>query len=134
MTIERSTVPGLHIEHWENRAGFAVSHDNSGLRALPPVRLRRHAEAQLADLAATGVDFTVPSGKMRRSGPEWAAYAQVYALWNRRTGNETHDPETGEYYSTHVPYGDCRIEATPGVRCPRCASIPAGYCRCRQRL
>ncbi len=83
------------------------------------LRLRRHAEAALADLAATGVEFTAGLAAIRND-PNMPALNLVLGTWASRAQATTHDAETGEYYSTYVPYGNCSVLPVAGVSCPRC--------------
>lgn len=96
---------GMRVEY---HAGWFVRQVPSRLPMTPSLRLRRHAEAAMADLAATGVDFTRPAEELRRSAD--LRKAQRAALpWYERA-DRCCDPRTGEHcspYTYRLPDGRC---------------------------
>ncbi len=128
MNTETEIAPqttGLYIARSETGWNVYVDAIVTGFPLLGiSLRLRRHAEAALADLVATGVDFTVTDVAAIRSDPNMPALNLVLGTWYSRAQATTHDAETGEYYSTYVPYGSCSVLPVAGVSCPRCGKRP----------
>jgi hypothetical protein len=112
-------VLGLHVEKTHYGAWIVV-HNATGMRvSAVDLRLLRQAEAYMADLGATGVDFTAATGAEIRRDPHLHAYGEVNARWLKRARSGIHDPETGECYSTLVHYGTCGTSPVPGACCAR---------------
>jgi hypothetical protein len=104
--VKRRDPAGLLVDRW---VGWLVRHEPSGLPITPSLRLRRHAQAAMADLAATRVDFTRSAEDLR--GTADLRRAQQAAIpWYERARVCCAD---GEHYSprTYVlPSGRCSSE------------------------
>lgn len=112
-------VPGLCVEKAPS-GGWFIRHESTRLPASPDVRLRRQAEVMLAEMGATGVDFTLPTAAEVQAHPDIRRLAEVIGNWRDRAFSDKHDPVSGEYCNTTVHYGSCGTPEVPGVACPRC--------------
>ena len=92
--MKRRDPAGLLVDRW---AGWLVRHEPSGLPITPSLRPRRHAQAAMADLAATRVDFTRSAEDLR--GTADLRQAQQAAIpWYERArvccADEHYSPRT----------------------------------------
>jgi hypothetical protein len=85
---------GLSVK--QHQKSWFVQHDASRLPAGPNLRLRRHAEANMADLYATGVDFTQTSVQ---KDPALKRAGTAVSRWKQRADNCCAD---GEHYSPYT--------------------------------
>ena len=98
-----STQTGLEIRQTESviksSRRWYVLHTASGMQAISDtLRLRRQAEAAMADLYATGIDWaTVKPEQFRDDEKIRAAYGPVYHLWRNRIREGWNEDGT-EYY------------------------------------
>jgi hypothetical protein len=95
---------GLTVEKW-NRSWY-VRHTASGLPAIVHLRLRRHAAEAMAELYATGVDWTL-SDKDLRKHPERPASVKIAGSWFIRARQCCQDGDHYSPYSYRNEEGRC---------------------------
>jgi hypothetical protein len=104
--VKRRDPAGLRVDQ---HAGWFVRHVPSGLTTTPSLRLRRHAQAAMADLAATGVDFTRSAEDLRGTGDLRRAQ-QAVLPWYERARVCCVDGEHYDPYTYVLPSGRCSGE------------------------
>lgn len=92
----------LRVEKRGNVWGWGVLHVPSGLMLITGgLRLKKFAEEMRDEFTATGADFSTE----KLSTEDRYKSVLVYYKWRARSSASYIDPETGEWYSTHIPYG-----------------------------
>jgi hypothetical protein len=112
--------PGLAVRKTASGSGWEVIHLSTGLRVFDgTLRQRRFAEEAMAELLATGADFTTKESALR----DRKAWGPAYGKWLARAKSDHIDPETGEWYSWSVhagtlstPDGSWTLDRPPSAR------------------